>query len=172
METGQKQAGIVLLTEELERRCVLEWVNVILLGEVDCGRLLESVLVMSARPFYQATSKIRTKSFITTLTFSLVWFPRTKMAVFSFSTALGSRSSSARLTLAFFGLLQTSALSGLLQQPPTSYGASTWLRVINKVPTILSLVPSVLRLKYFRQRFDPVHPLKHMNCSQWHVLIT
>jgi hypothetical protein len=34
-----------------------------------------------------------------------VFCPRTKMAVFSFSTSLGSRSSSARFTRAFFGFL-------------------------------------------------------------------
>lgn len=38
-------------------------------------------------------------------TFSLVFWPRTKMAVFSFSIACGSRFSSARLTRAFLGLL-------------------------------------------------------------------
>lgn len=52
-----------------------------------------------------------TSSFIAVRTFSLVFCPRTKIAVFSFSTNCGSRFSSARFTRAFFGFLQISTIS-------------------------------------------------------------
>jgi hypothetical protein len=44
VETGHEERGVVLVAEELERRHVLERVDVVLLGEVDGMRALESVL--------------------------------------------------------------------------------------------------------------------------------
>lgn len=61
----------------------------------------------TAQPLQRLTL---TKSFMASRTLSLVFCPRTKIAVFSFSTILASRCSRARLTRAFFGLLSVSVV--------------------------------------------------------------
>jgi hypothetical protein len=110
MHTHHEQTCVVFITKEFERLestagIDVEWVDRVLLVEVDGMREFEGVLKDSSDQVRLRQTFKLTRSFIAILTGSLVFSPLTKMAVFSFSTSCGSRASNARLERAFFGLL-------------------------------------------------------------------